>query len=1067
MDDTRERRDTAKESVTDEIDEKKSAHDESHEKDIELRRPAHVHTREEGERQDVGPCQIQPKEAIPFPPVIKSIPDNKSHKPVPSVLSMKSDQSKHHPENFKGDIDEDIQIQLAQPDSSSIVSEIASHSEQWISSGEYYPKATECVQCDVCQKKAVKSCLTCIASFCESHVRQHYTAPALKRHKLTEATEALEQRLCQRHDKDLDLFCQTDSVPVCALCSVEEHKGHDMIPNPIDEDITQVLQLKEQEWCIREDILPPGPINFTSVNPDSISLSWEPPEGLTGSQGFRVSVKCSRYQRYLEVQDVKMIFHGLIPQEEYNFMFATICGGRNQSIWVSESIRPEVPVPKMLNVTTDKTSIEVTWSQPDGLFQVSYLVTLKKRDECLQTISTEDLKCLFSELQQGTEYTIEAVTVLMNGYQSKPALKSCHTVIPVPENLKVDSITVTTANLSWSLPEGMGQILHNYQISYRNVRGNDSELETIYTDSCSVILTGLKPCTEYNIWLYTNIQNIERSQEAFICILTGVPPVTDLTVETRQNHADLHFTNLTLSKSHQCHYLICCHSDGAEVKSYILTPDSYRGGEINLTLDLKCNQQYTVTVTVVIKDGRESDPASATFETGFPSPGPIEFTSVKPYSVSLVWGFPEELTGPLQFRVSWFRTHLYSERPFPTFYMTVQSLEASIDGLLPNTEYSFSVTFLNETGIKIAKVSADIKTGIPAPVDFKINVEDRSCTWKQPPGVSGETYQLSIFRDAKYFKSISTTFFTCPLSDLNFDTEYTILISTSLGFDSQSKPLSETVYIETPIPQDFDVISVSATSAELHWGLHPIMEQIPHSFLISYHSEGAEPQTIFTDSCSAVIAGLEPDTEYIVCVSTIIQHGGGKSKPATTIMQTGLPAPGPIQFSSVSLHSVSLCWEAPKGMAESQRFRVSYTEKTSAKGYHCVVPGQSICVENLASRTEYEFSVATISDSGRQSVSVLATTYTEIPVPENVVVVLNGESAKVSWNPTYVGSYLLTLCSDGKCEKNISTTLTWCLFHDLQLNTDYTISLSSVLPNGRQSKLVQKKVSTRCVTSKH
>ncbi|KAK9962552.1 hypothetical protein ABG768_007910 [Culter alburnus] len=47
----------------------------------------------------------------------------------------------------------------------------------------------EDVPCDICAEmklKAVKSCLTCTASYCETHVRQHYTVPALQRHNLVE-----------------------------------------------------------------------------------------------------------------------------------------------------------------------------------------------------------------------------------------------------------------------------------------------------------------------------------------------------------------------------------------------------------------------------------------------------------------------------------------------------------------------------------------------------------------------------------------------------------------------------------------------------------------------------------------------------------------------------------------------------------------------------------------------------------------------------------------------------------------------------------------------------------------
>ncbi|KAL6456214.1 hypothetical protein MHYP_G00347560 [Metynnis hypsauchen] len=50
------------------------------------------------------------------------------------------------------------------------------------------------VACDLCEGpklKAFKSCMTCLASFCETHVRDHYTVEALQRHVLVEVTKNL------------------------------------------------------------------------------------------------------------------------------------------------------------------------------------------------------------------------------------------------------------------------------------------------------------------------------------------------------------------------------------------------------------------------------------------------------------------------------------------------------------------------------------------------------------------------------------------------------------------------------------------------------------------------------------------------------------------------------------------------------------------------------------------------------------------------------------------------------------------------------------------------------------
>ncbi|CAI5685963.1 unnamed protein product [Oreochromis niloticus] len=64
----------------------------------------------------------------------------------------------------------------------------------------------EDVACDVCtgrKLKAIKSCLFCLASYCEKHLQPHYDAAPLKKHKLQS---------------------------ICYLCLMDEHKGHETVP---------------------------------------------------------------------------------------------------------------------------------------------------------------------------------------------------------------------------------------------------------------------------------------------------------------------------------------------------------------------------------------------------------------------------------------------------------------------------------------------------------------------------------------------------------------------------------------------------------------------------------------------------------------------------------------------------------------------------------------------------------------------------------------------------------------------------------------------------------------------
>ncbi|KAM3866168.1 tripartite motif-containing protein 16 [Diretmus argenteus] len=97
------------------------------------------------------------------------------------------------------------------------------------SHGSLSPEDVACDCCPAGTSKAVRSCLVCMASYCETHLRPHGESPALRKHVLVEATVQLQDRVCPHHDKLLEIYCRTDQQCVCLLCVMEEHRGHDTV----------------------------------------------------------------------------------------------------------------------------------------------------------------------------------------------------------------------------------------------------------------------------------------------------------------------------------------------------------------------------------------------------------------------------------------------------------------------------------------------------------------------------------------------------------------------------------------------------------------------------------------------------------------------------------------------------------------------------------------------------------------------------------------------------------------------------------------------------------------------
>nr|XP_057921287.1 E3 ubiquitin/ISG15 ligase TRIM25-like [Doryrhamphus excisus] len=118
------------------------------------------------------------------------------------------------------------------------------------------------VPCDFCPPEsklaAAKSCLVCLASFCDIHMLPHREVGTLRRHKLVEAVECPAERLCAQHRLGLEPPAGEDAVedsPLewtgdCLLCEADREEMH---PGEAQRARRQ-LQLQESQRMVQGKI---------------------------------------------------------------------------------------------------------------------------------------------------------------------------------------------------------------------------------------------------------------------------------------------------------------------------------------------------------------------------------------------------------------------------------------------------------------------------------------------------------------------------------------------------------------------------------------------------------------------------------------------------------------------------------------------------------------------------------------------------------------------------------------------------------------------------------------------
>ncbi|XP_067218136.1 tripartite motif-containing protein 16-like [Chanodichthys erythropterus] len=152
------------------------------------------------------------------------------------------------------------------------------------------------VECDVCtgrKYKAVKSCLMCLESYCNTHFGHHEEFHLGRRHKVTDATGRLQEMICSHHDRLLEVFCRTDQRCICLMCTMDKHTNHDTVSAEAERSEKQ-----KQLWDIQR------------------KYQQRIQEGEKELQELKETVKTRKRSAQAAVEDIERIFTELIRSIE-------------------------------------------------------------------------------------------------------------------------------------------------------------------------------------------------------------------------------------------------------------------------------------------------------------------------------------------------------------------------------------------------------------------------------------------------------------------------------------------------------------------------------------------------------------------------------------------------------------------------------------------------------------------------------------------------------------------------------------------------------------------------------
>ncbi|XP_078687345.1 usherin-like isoform X3 [Branchiostoma floridae x Branchiostoma belcheri] len=801
------------------------------------------------------------------------------------------------------------------------------------------------------------------------------------------------------------------------------------------------------EVTVQTDEDVPGPPQDVLVEPiDSTSsrVVWQPPAEPNGIlQGYKVLYKDANAAEYttreVEPTEMSYVISDMIPGTEYVVAVLAFTGAGDGpaseeiAIQMAEGV-PEVPT-SVTAEGVDARSIRVSWQAPaetNGELQGYYIYyTPEGSDEEQRAqVGPTDTSYVASGLQPYTVYIITVSGFTRAGEGDRSAETRVQTLQGVPESptgLGATPVDPQTIRVEWQPPQQPHGEIQGYNIYYRTTESEADVLQQAGAQDIFLMLTGLRPFTEYTIRVsaLTGVGEGQTSDSVTVSTPAGAPS-TPMDVEA--NAVDSQSIRINWQPPAEPNgnilgYNIYYTTEGeASNNQQTVGPDD----TTYVIEGLRPSTQYAITLTAFTEagQGERTEEQVVTTLTDVPGvPASIEANALDQTSIRVEWQAPSETGGTL---LGYKIYYQLADDDSPST-ADVEPTETSylLTELRPYSQYLIWLVAYTEAGEgeRTEQVTVQTPQGVPTePRDVVATATGPTSaivTWQPPqenngPLVGYMVYYVNTIDDKVSVVDLPASELSHTNDDIEPMTEYlvSVLAYTSKGDGHRSQPVTlrtEEGVPGSPIGVEGDPID--STSILMRWQ----EPQDRNGILLGYYiyfltvgSNGEQRGQVPASEDSYVITGLKPFTKYFVTISAVTGAGEGERSDGVTVqtLESVPAAPTDLQATAVDARTIQVYWQQPQQTnGELLGYRLFYQGYDDEDVTALEIPStdSSWLLSGLQPATEYLIWVVAFTGpgDGERTAQVIVQTPEGVPdAPRDIVAsATNPTTIRVKWHP--------------------------------------------------------------------